>query len=147
MEDTEIFGCRVPKGTDVFMLSNGPGFRTAPLHVDEAKRSKTSQESIGKNGAWNPADIGEFQPERWLVDNEKGGLAFESRAGPALPFGGGPRGCFGRKLASLELKIIILLVVWTFDLLPIPESMASFAAKDMMTHTPQHCYVRLAAAK
>ncbi|TKA31521.1 hypothetical protein B0A54_15655 [Friedmanniomyces endolithicus] len=124
MEDTEIFGCRVPKGTDVFMLSNGPGFRTAPLHVDEAKRSKTSQESIGKNGAWDPADIGEFKPERWLVDNEK-----------------------GRKLASLELKIIILLVVWTFDLLPIPESMASFAAKDMMTHTPQHCYVRLAAAK
>jgi len=53
----------------------------------------------------------------------------------------------GRKLASLELKIIILLVVWTFDLLPIPESMASFAAKDMMTHTPQRCYVRLASAK
>ncbi|TKA29918.1 hypothetical protein B0A54_15044 [Friedmanniomyces endolithicus] len=133
MEDTEIFGCRIPKGTDVFMLSNGPGFRTAPLHVDEAKRSKTSQESIGKNGAWDPADIGEFKPERWLVDNEKGGLAFESRA--------------GRKLASLELKIIILLVVWTLDLLPIPESMASFAAKDMMTHTPQRCYVRLASAK
>lgn len=76
-------------------MTNGPGYMEAPLHIDESKRSKTSQESKDKNGMWEVSDIGVFKPERWLIRNEDGQTEFDARAGPAQPFGAGPRGCFG----------------------------------------------------
>ncbi|KAK5122321.1 hypothetical protein LTR85_004232 [Meristemomyces frigidus] len=162
--DADILGHRVPKGTDVFMISSGPGYVDSPLPVDENQRSKSSQESKDKNGDWEASDIGAFMPERWLVRDERGAFVFDPRAGPALPFGGGPRGCFGmyavfklrevkltdctgRKLASLELKIIMTLIIWDFELLPTPPALSSFAGQDKITHVPQQCYLRLAAAR
>lgn len=76
-------------------MTNGPGFLDTPLPVDEKKRSVSSQESKSKNGVWDAADIGTFLPERWLR-RESGTLHFDARAGPAQPFGAGPRGCFGK---------------------------------------------------
>ncbi|GAB1743990.1 hypothetical protein NU219Hw_g1030t1 [Hortaea werneckii] len=146
-EDAEVLGTIIPKGTDVFMVTNGPGYLEAPLPIDESKRSKTSQESRDKNGMWEVSDIGVFKPERWLIRNEDGQTDFDARAGPAQPFGAGPRGCFGRKLASLELKIIIVLIVWNFRLLPTPPQLSSFLGQDKITHTPQQCYLRLAEVR
>ncbi|KAK4948290.1 hypothetical protein LTR10_012824 [Elasticomyces elasticus] len=100
--DTEILGHRIPAGTNVFMMSNGPGFLTKPMHIEEQKRSKSSQESTDKIGIWDVSDIGVFQPERWLKKDEKGATLFDSRSGPALPFGAGPRGCFGSFFILLE---------------------------------------------
>ncbi|KAK3659996.1 hypothetical protein LTR56_000922 [Elasticomyces elasticus] len=146
MQDTEILGHRIPKGTDVFLVNNGPGFITKPLPVDEQKRSKTSQESVSRHGMWDVSDIGVFQPERWLTKNEKGDLVFDPLAGPMLGFGLGPRGCWGRKLALLEMNILFTLVIWNLELLTVPDKLSTFAAKDVMTHVPQHCYLRLAEA-
>jgi len=94
--DTEILGHRVPKGTDVFMLSQGPGFVMPSIPIDENVRSTTSRESKDKNGAWDEATIHEFDPERWLEEDSEGNVVFNSRAGPTMPFGAGPRGCFGK---------------------------------------------------
>lgn len=94
--DTVILGHKIPKGTDVFMLMNGPSFQTPAFEVDEALRSKTCQEQKDKFGIWEEADIGEFKPERWLTRDGGGEVRFNPRAGPALPFGLGLRGCFGK---------------------------------------------------
>jgi len=58
-------------------------------------------------------------------------------------FGAGLRGCFGRKLAYLKLRIMFTLVVWNFELMPLPEELGTFAAKDMLAHRPQKVYLRL----
>ena len=98
--DTEVLGYPIPKGTDVFMINNGPGYISAPLHVDDSKRSQSSIDNKDRYGMWEVSNIGAFQPERWLKKNEKGEMEFNPRAGPAHPFGAGPRGCFGRKLGA-----------------------------------------------
>jgi len=49
----------------------------------------------------------------------------------------------GRKLAMRSMRTLFVLVLWEFELKPLPEKMASFAAKDLLTHQPQHSYVRL----
>jgi hypothetical protein len=74
---------------------------TQPIEIDESKRSKSCQESKDKNGMWDTTSIGVFMPERWLAKDENGQTYFNARAGPAQPFGAGPRGCFGTFLTVL----------------------------------------------
>ena len=93
--DTVVLGHKIPKGTDVFMLNNGPSFQTPGFAIKESTRSQTSREWKDKNGVWNDSDIGEFKPERWLIEDEKGDIKFDPKAGPVLPYGFGLRGCFG----------------------------------------------------
>lgn len=94
-KDTVILGHVIPKGTDVFMLTNGPSYKTPPLEIEEAIRSKTSRENREKFGVWDNETIGKFIPERWLSKNEKGEVVFNPSAGYTHPYGVGPRACFG----------------------------------------------------
>ena len=94
--DTELLGYHIPKGTDVFLLSNFASVKTAPFMIDEKLRSESSREAKGRTGIWDVSDMGVFIPERWLTRGEKDEEAFDARAGPNVPFGLGPRGCFGK---------------------------------------------------
>ncbi|KAI0403326.1 cytochrome P450 [Xylaria palmicola] len=60
--DAMVLGHNVPKGTDVFMLMNGPGFQSPALPVDEAKRSESSREAKERYGTWDDADVSVFKP-------------------------------------------------------------------------------------
>ena len=119
---------------------------TPPKAVDESLRSASSQENKSRVGVWDAATINTFDPERWLTQDENGQLFFNTSAGPAHPFGAGPRGCYGRKLANLTLKIVLALILWQFELLSLPEELASFKGEDKLTHEPQQMYLRLAKA-
>ncbi|KAL4734227.1 cytochrome P450 [Aspergillus similis] len=143
IRDTVVLGHHIPKGTDVFLLTNGPSYQSAALQVDESLRSATSRQSKGRFGVWNSADIDQFLPERWLTHDEQGQCRFDSRAGPAHPYGAGQRGCFGSKFAMLELRMIITLVVWCFRLNKTPPSLSSFAGHDQNTKRAQQVYLRL----
>lgn len=52
----------------------------------------------------------------------------------------------GRRLAELELKIIIGLVIWNFNLEPTPAGLSSYAARHDLTRNPRQCYLRLSVA-
>jgi cytochrome P450 len=60
-----------------------------------------------------------------------------------MPFGGGIRACFGRKLAYLELRVLFTMIIWNFKLEPVVERYDSWAAVDAITHAPQECFVKL----
>jgi len=96
--DTQVLGYHIPKGTDVFCMSNSFDVdRIAPwAPPDEGKRSKTSQDSKNRMGVWDPDNITRWVPDRWLKNNEDGQTVFDLHAGPSTPFGLGPRGCFGQ---------------------------------------------------
>lgn len=94
-QDTVILGHHIPKGTDVFMLLNGPSYQSPAFHLSESLRATESQDSKDKYGIWDDADIGEFKPERWLKEEKGEDVKFDPFAGPALPYGLGLRGCFG----------------------------------------------------
>jgi hypothetical protein len=61
----------------------------------DSLRSETSKTQATKRKDWNPDDVAEFKPERWLDDGGK----FDMKAGPIAAFGQGARSCFGQRLA------------------------------------------------
>lgn len=148
-QDTQILGCFIPKGTQVFMLANGPSMFSPSLPIPDHLRTQTCLEAKGKTGAWiEDGHMADFDPERWLVPASEGapefeGKAFNQAAGPMMAFSLGPRGCFGRKLAYLTLKLLVSLIVWKFELLPCEEELSSYKAYDNLTNRPVSCYVRL----
>ncbi|PTB37048.1 hypothetical protein M441DRAFT_175388 [Trichoderma asperellum CBS 433.97] len=152
-EDVEVLGYRIPKGTDLWMLTNGPSFHSPAFPIDEQKRSTSSREYKGDTERWSThEDLEVFRPERWLKKEsdqgaENGGITFDARAAPLQTFGAGIRGCFGKRLAYLEQRVIYTLMVWNFEFQSIPESMGDFGANDILTHTPKYVRVMLAEAK
>ncbi|KAE9565955.1 hypothetical protein CGMCC3_g17858 [Colletotrichum fructicola] len=139
--DTEIFGHRIPKGTNVVMVANGPGFHSPSLDVDPGRRNTTAKTTVG----WDERrDMKAFDPERWLTRGEvDGAVEFNANAAPQIAFGMGLRSCWGRRLAYLELRMVTTLVVWTFDLLEVSPSLADPKASYGIVHRADRCFLRL----
>ncbi|KAI7774563.1 cytochrome p450 [Diaporthe eres] len=150
MRIATLLGHRIPKGIDVFMMSNGPGYM-APNTVNESipEHARSDSSRANKDRAlplWDDGDITVFRPERWIKTDDKGVETFNIHAGPVMQFGGGLRGCFGKKLAYVEMKIFVALMLWSFDLEVVPEKLRGFEAFDSLTHKPKKCYVVLKEA-
>ncbi|KAM0813004.1 hypothetical protein AB5N19_12995 [Seiridium cardinale] len=142
--DTEVLGKRVPKGTNI-VFNNVLHYR--PVPVPEEIRSPTSRvayEKRGSPGLDGPAgeNLSNFVPERWLITSEDGQKEFDAYAIPRLGFGDGPRGCFGRKLAMHELRIMITLTTLSFKMLPLPQELDSMNAVETMFRKPRDCHAR-----
>lgn len=144
IEDTTILGHFVPKGTLILMLNRGPSYTEPPVKTDESKRSETAKATARDRGimAWDNEGIELFRPERWLKE-ENGELVFDHMAGPTMPLGGGLRGCFGRKLAYLELKIFFTLLFWNLEHIKLSPKFSGDEAIDSLTHAPKKDFVSL----
>jgi len=163
--DTIVLGYRIPKGTILFIHARGPDIsEPSTVEVSESVRSSTSQTTKKRVGEWSPNNINDFLPERWLRrksseesfqdvstrngqrNSESSPLEFDPLAGPMLAFGAGLRGCSGRRLAYLEMRIILVLLVWHFVFEPCPEELSSYDGQEMITLRPRQCYVKLRPA-
>lgn len=146
--DTQLLGYRIPKGTHVFFYTSGASFMRPAFDVPEEQRTESARSAKDRFGAWDPTNIGEFAPERWLKreKNELDGIErdiFDPQAGPQLAFGAGLRGCFGRRLAYLEMRITIVLLIWSFEFLELNDELNNFDGVDFFAVTPRDCYVKL----
>lgn len=143
--DTELFGHHIPKGTIAVILNRGPSFTEPGFEVEERLRSPSCQSAKQNRGAreWHPDGMNVFRPERWLTTGDDGCEIFDATAGPTLPFGLGTRGCYGRKLAYLEMRIVFTLLVWQFRLRKCPSELSGYGAVETLTHKPRQCYVNL----
>jgi cytochrome P450 len=142
--DTTILGNRIPKGTTIFLCNEGPGFKKPAIPVDDSSRSESSRVKY-QGGAWDPYDLHLFNPERWLTEDKYHNVVFNPQAGPALSFSLGPRGCFGKKLAYLEIRMVMVLLIWNFKLRKLDDEMSGYDVIEGITTTPKHCYVSLEA--
>ncbi|KAF7538403.1 hypothetical protein G7054_g2972 [Neopestalotiopsis clavispora] len=141
--DTKILGHDIPKGTVVFLLSNGPSFFTPSFDIDENKRSPTCQKAAITRHWDELDDMTAFKPERWLRQTNDGAVEFDLTAGPQLVFGLGTRSCFGRRLAYLEMRIITAMIAWNFELSSVPQHLGGYDAVDGVTHRARQCFIRL----
>ncbi|KAI0798849.1 cytochrome P450 [Xylaria sp. FL0064] len=144
--DTTILGRPIPKGCQVFLVSNGPGFVSPPLAVSASeRRSATHQAKM--NDHWDESrDLRTFDLERWLIrgcDGDANAVSFNGTAGPQLVFGHGVRGCWGKKLAQMELRTVVALLVWHFEMLEIPSALAGNEATEGVARRPRNVFVRL----
>ena len=90
IEDTEILGHLIPKGTVLMALN---------------RRIATRDENFG--------DASRFDPERWLVDDAQRTCPHDT--GAFLPFGAGPRFCPGRNLALLQIRTVLAMICRNFE--------------------------------
>lgn len=141
-EDLDILGHKIPKGSQCFMVSAGPGITMPRVPVDENTRSPSSK-AAKRWGVWDESrDLRLFEPERWLVTREDGSVDFDATAGPQLGFGMGTRQCWGRRLAQLAIRTVIALVVWEFELLEIPDELGGYAGLDGISREPVKAFGR-----
>lgn len=63
-------------------------------------------------------DAEAFHPERWLPEeyNNPSSPFHNDRRDVFKPFSYGRRDCIGRNLAYLEMRLIIALLLWNFDI-------------------------------
>jgi len=93
IEDTEIGGYRVPRGTQIFafqwVTQRDPRFFDNPDH---------------------------FEPERWTPERSEQILKYAY-----FPFGAGPRQCIGNYFAMMEIVLLLATIGQRFKFRPQPE--------------------------
>lgn len=146
LKDAVVLGHVIPKGTRVYLMAAGHSVKRPAFDIPDNLRSETYHKAGGgKMGVWDSNGIELFMPERWLVyDKETNEEIFDAYAGPHTSFGGGLRGCFGKKLAYMELRLAIVLMVWSFDFLELPDAYSSFQSVDGLTSVPLQAYIKVA---
>jgi hypothetical protein len=143
--DTEILGCKVPKGAQVYMKFHID--RDVP-HIDESQRTSSCQQAAVRHGDGPQSEagrnLGRFNPRRWLSKDAKTGKdVFNPHALPSLAFGGGYRGCPGRKLATMEFRMLITLLVLNLEFLALPEALRGMAVKERIFRQPTTAYAQV----
>lgn len=144
--DTIILGHYIPKGTEIGILGNSADAFKPGFQVPETNRSSTSKAARKEGrayGSWNSKDIDQVKPERWLTPDENGDLVFNKMAGLHLTFGLGNRGCWGRKIAQLEFRIVVCLLVWNFEFRPLEGDLTDKSFVDKMTRIPKKCFINV----
>jgi hypothetical protein len=127
----EILGHQVPAGTPIILVTAGPSYDSA----DATPIPRTMRGQVA------PQALNMFVPDRWLANGK-----FEPEAVRMLPFSGGPRGCFGKHIAMLEMKIMIAVLVLKFEFPQLAKSLSGYQAQDGLTSRPTYCYVNPRAA-
>ncbi|RAQ98712.1 cytochrome P450 [Stemphylium lycopersici] len=86
--------------------------------TEESKTNVGIHQFSAYHSPLNFHDPETFHPERWLpeVYSDHSSLFRNDRRDVYKPFSFGPRDCIGRNLASLEMRLILALVLWHFDL-------------------------------
>lgn len=158
IHSTDVLGYAIPPRTQVFIPTFGPGMTESSLPrrgptAEGASQGEQREVVIPGSGdrATHPGweDPERFRPGRWLHYGGEGDLArevprFDPHSGPFLTFGAGRRGCFGKPLAFLSLRILLTLWIWNFDFEELPEDLrrdADFGLHPAML--PGSCYVKL----
>ncbi|KAJ0348973.1 hypothetical protein KNSL1_005016 [Colletotrichum chrysophilum] len=145
--DTTILGHRIPKDTNIILVTIGESIMKPEFDIPDSQRTKRALNAASRIRSWNssPYPVADFQPARWLVPSKDDAdrEVFDATAGPQMAFGLGPRACFGRRLAYLELRMFTVLLFWHFELLRCPDELSGYNGCVGLTVKPTQCYVRL----
>ncbi|KAK8851197.1 cytochrome P450 [Apiospora arundinis] len=148
LRDTTVLGHPIKKGTQVFFFPP-----VGPILQSTEYRSKTA---VGggfydeKHSSCDTRpDLALFEPKRWLARKRDGDglladdVELDMAAEPRLGFGMGPRACWGKRMALIEMRVIVAMLVWEFEFLKCAPSLSSYAADETLARVPKQCYMRI----
>ncbi|GMT35048.1 hypothetical protein PFISCL1PPCAC_26345, partial [Pristionchus fissidentatus] len=87
-------------------------------------------------GIWG-ADVSLFRPERWQEDT------VPTRGSTFLSFGAGPRRCIGYRLAMMETKMVLVMMLLTFKIIATDETEEELSFLGSTTFSPASVTVKL----
>lgn len=138
LSDCDLLGFRIPAGTTILLVTGGPSHLVEEPYIKpEISRNHSSG---AKRKYWNTglAPLQQFAPERWL----RADGTYDAIAGPSLPFSTGARGCFGRKIALVELKFMVSMLVLSFEFPGLEPRLSGYGSTDAQIRRPTSCYVQ-----
>jgi hypothetical protein len=127
----EIMGHCIPANTPIILVTAGPSYNSPDIPSAKLPKSLPHLHALNI-----------FAPERWLVDGK-----FDPEAVHMLPFSAGPRGCFGKQIALLEMRIMIAALVLRFEFPRLAKTLSGYDARDGLTRRPASFYVHSRAIK
>lgn len=139
----EILGHRIPAHTPIILVTAGPSYaspdteRITPTKSSQSLSEKNSLEAYSSPP--RPPQLycrDTFAPERWLQSGK-----FDPNAVHMLPFSAGSRGCFGKRIAMLELRILIAVLILRFGFPLLGSTLSGYQVRDGLTSRPAYCYV------
>lgn len=158
LTDVEVMGYHIPAKTNIFLATQAPPNQYGMLGPNSFSRipspsparveggrfpksyfsiEKTNLIDLNETNNWND-NLHSFIPERWLTPSGE----FDANAGLSLPFSAGKRGCFGKKLAMLELRLVFVMLVLRFRFEKLGSGESGYGSADGLTREPKCCFVR-----
>ena len=138
--DTELLGHRIPKGTSILLVCQGPDFSPSPSSAYWRETKADAARQFPGKDSKSPEH---FDPMRWLVKNEKGELEFDGTTYPQLGFGLGLRSCWGRRLAYLEMRVMTTMVTLKFDFGKVAEALTTHEASYDISYRAKQGWINL----
>lgn len=137
-QDCTVMGYRIPAGTPLILMtqdvthggieSQRNGFQT----TSEVK-SLLVEDQLNKQDK----PLNQFHPERWLT----AAGTYDPQAVLSMPFSAGARGCYGQKIAIMELRIMLVVLLWNFRFAKLDASLSRYTSLDGLTRMPSCCNV------
>lgn len=134
-QDCTVLGHRIPAGTPIMLMTQDVthgeiGDRTRNI-------SAASEMKPLPGGGADEKPLNQFHPERWLTS----GGEYDAQAVPSMPFSAGARGCYGQKFAVMEMRIILVVLLWNFRFAKLDASLSQYTSVDGLTRLPTCCNV------
>lgn len=139
IQDCTILGHWIPSGTPIVLMTQDVTHQQATHPNQELKPVPSRPASPGGLESLGNArpPLNEFHPGRWVrADGD-----FDPNAAASLPFSGGSRGCFGQKIAMLEMRIFLAILVWNFRFAKLDAGLSRYGSLDGLTRKPSCCFV------
>ncbi|KAL1867505.1 hypothetical protein Daus18300_006349 [Diaporthe australafricana] len=140
IQDCNILGHPIPSGTPIVLMMQDVTHQQA-THMGKEPRSPPGRRvspSQPESQFVAVPPLNHFHPGRWLSTDGN----FDPNAVLSLPFSAGSRGCFGEKIAMMEMRIFLAVLVWNFRFTKLDAALSQYGSLDGLTRKPSCCYVQ-----
>lgn len=134
VQDCTILGHQIPSGTPIVLMTQDVTHQEVTYLGGKPTMAAAREESHGQTARQSITEppLNEFSPGRWL----SAGGEFDPKAAASMAFSGGPRACFGKKIAMLEMRIFLVILVWHFSFTKLSTRLSGYGSLDGLTRGP-----------
>lgn len=138
-QDCTVLGHRVPAGTPIMLMTQDVTHGGTESKKGGANTTIQKEYLSAEDGQLHEEEkpLDQFHPERWLTSAGE----YDAQAVLSMPFSAGARGCYGAKFAVMEIRIILVVLLWNFRFAKLDARLSRYTSVDGLTRLPSCCNV------